>query len=150
MREVLLIIHLVAVSLWLGGSVMHGVITTRMASSGSLEARTHLARIGTMLGTTFYMPMAVLTLLSGIGLVLLGDAYSFGDLFVSVGFLAIIVAAVLGPVKFKPLSERVVEAYAAGDEAGGDAASRQIMTWSTVNTTLILVALVLMVLKPGS
>lgn len=54
-------------------------------------------RVEEQLGTTSYAPVAILTLLTGIGLVPGDEAYSFGDVFVSAGFLAIIVAAILGP-----------------------------------------------------
>lgn len=149
MRDTLLIIHIVAVSLWLGGSVMNGLLNVRLASTGNLSAQAVLARVEENLGTTFYAPVAILTLLTGIGLVLGDEAYSFGDVFVSAGFLAIIVAAVLGPTKFTPLGERMAEAFEAGDAEAGQAASREISRWSALDVGLILIALALMVIKPG-
>lgn len=150
MRDVLLSIHIIAVALWLGGSVMNGVVNAKLAATGDIAANARLARVETNLGQQFYMPASILTLLSGIGLVLVSDgAYSFGDLWVSVGFLSIIVAAVLGPVKFLPLSREIADAYEAGEAERAGAASQQIAMWSTVNTVLIVVALVLMVYKPG-
>lgn len=149
MRDTLLIIHIVAVSLWLGGSVMNGLLNARLASTGNMPAQAALARVEASLGTTFYAPVAILTLLSGVGLVLGDDAFSFGDMFVSAGFLAIIVAAVLGPTKFEPLGKRIAEAYEAGDADAGQAASREIAMWSALDVVLILIALALMVIKPG-
>ena len=149
MRDALLIVHLVAVSLWLGGSVMNGLLNARLASTGNLPAQAALARVEENLGTTFYAPVAILTLLSGVGLVLGNDVFSFGDVFVSVGFLAIIVAAVLGPTKFQPLGARMAEAYEAGDAEAGRVASREIAMWSALDVGLILLALALMVIKPG-
>lgn len=151
MRDALLIIHILAVALWLGGSVMNGVLNAKVAATGDTGANATLARVETTLGTQFYMPMAVLTLLSGIGLVLVSDgAYSFGDVFVSVGFLAIIAAAVLGPVKFQPLSERIADAFETGDLEAGAAASKEIAMWSSVSTGLIVLATILMVLRTGA
>lgn len=149
MRNTLLIIHIVAVSLWLGGSVMNGLLNARLASTGDMRAQAALARVEANLGTIFYAPVAILTLLTGVGLVLGDDAYSFGDVFVSAGFLAIIVAAVLGPTRFQPLGEQIAEAYEAGDAETGQAAAGKIAMWSALNVVLILVALVLMVVKPG-
>lgn len=150
MQNVLLIIHILAVSLWLGGSVMNGVLNMKVEATGNTAANAGLARAETTLGLQFYMPMAVLTLLSGIGLVLGNDAYSFGSLFVSFGFLAIIVAAALGPLKFQPLSDRIADAWEAGDVATAQAATKEIAMWSAVNTGLIVVALILMVLRTGA
>lgn len=149
MRNVLLIIHIVAVALWLGGSVMNGVINAKLASTGDVGANARLARVETSLGQQFYMPASILTLLSGIGLVLISDAWGFGEIWVSVGFLSIIVAAILGPVRFLPLSREIADAYEAGDAERAGAASQKIAMWSTLNTLLIVVALVLMVYKPG-
>lgn len=150
MRDVLLSIHIIAVALWLGGSVMNGVVNAKLAATGDVAANARLARVETNLGQQFYMPASILTLLSGIGLVLVSDgAYSFGDLWVSIGFLSIIVAAVLGPVKFLPLSREIADAYEAGEVERAGAASQKIAMWSTVNTALIVIALVLMVYKPG-
>lgn len=149
MRDALLIIHIIAVSLWLGGSVMNGLLNARLAATGNMPAQAALARIEAKLGTIFYAPAAILTLLTGVGLVLGNETYSFGDVFVSAGFLAIIVAAVLGPTKFEPLGQRIAEAYEAGDAAAGQAASREIALWSALDVGLIVLALALMVIKPG-
>lgn len=150
MRDILLSAHIIAVALWLGGSVMNGVVNAKLAATGDLAANARLARVETNLGQQFYMPAAIVTLLTGIGLVLVSDgAWGFGEIWVSVGFLSIIVAAVLGPVKFLPLSREIAEAYEAGDGERAGAASQQIAMWSGINTLLIVVALVLMVYKPG-
>ncbi len=51
MRDTLLILHIVAVSLWLGGSVMNGLLNARLASTGNLPAQAALARVEESLGT---------------------------------------------------------------------------------------------------
>lgn len=150
MQRVLLTVHIIAVALWLGGSVMNGFINAKVASQEDAHVNAGVARVETSLGLQFYMPMAILTLLTGIGLVLNSDAYSFGSVFVGFGFLSIIVAAVLGPTKFQPLSDRIAAAYEAGDVPAARAASREIAMWSTINTALILLALVLMVYRTGA
>lgn len=150
MQDVLLIVHILAAALWFGGSVMNGVINRKVGAAGSTEASAKLARAEVPLGLQFYMPMAVLTLLSGVGLVLVSDdVYSFADPFVSIGFLAIIVSAILGPVKFQPLSERMAEGFESGNLDAAHAAVKEITMWSTVGTLLLLAAIVVMVLKPG-
>lgn len=150
MQDLLLIVHIVAVALWLGGSVMNGVINAKVATAGSVEASAKLARAEVNLGMVFYMPVAIITLLSGVGLVLnSGGAFGFGDPWVSFGFLAVIVAAILGPTRFLPLSEAIATGYESGDVPAAEAAVKQITMWSTINTLLLVVAIVLMVVKPG-
>ena len=147
MRNVLLIVHIAAIAVWFGGSIMNGVINAKIAGTNDMSAKATLARSEVNLGTQVYMPVAVLTLLSGIGLVVVGD-FQFESIWVSFGFLAIIVSAVLGPVKFKPLSERIAVGYEGGDVAAAEAATKQITMWSSINTALLFIAIVLMVIKP--
>ncbi len=151
MRDALLIIHILAIAAWIGGSIMNGVINMRVAAAGSVEGNAVLARSTVKLGMVFYMPAAIVTLLSGIGLIIASDdAYSWGAPWVSFGFLAVIVAAILGPVKFLPLSEQIAAGYEAGDVEAAQKASKDIAMWSSVNTLILVVALALMVIKPGS
>ena len=110
MRNVLLIVHIAAIAVWFGGSIMNGVINAKIAGTNDMSAKATLARSEVNLGTQVYMPVAILTLLTGIGLVVVGD-FQFESIWVSFGFLAIIVSAVLGPVKFKPLSEQIAAGY---------------------------------------
>ena len=147
MRNVLLIVHIAAIAVWFGGSIMNGVINAKIAGTSDMSAKATLARSEVNLGTQVYMPVAILTLLTGIGLVVVGD-FQFESIWVSFGFLAIIVSAVLGPVKFKPLSEQIAAGYEGGEVAAAEGASKQIAMWSTVNTLLLFVAIVLMVIKP--
>ncbi len=148
MRDLLLIIHIVSIALWLGGGIMTGLVNQLVAGQASIEASARLARAETRLGRIFYMPLGILTLLSGIGLVLASDAYSFADPFVGIGFLAILVAAVLGPVKFEPIGERIAAGYESGDTTAALVAVKEMRLWSTVDMGLILIAIVFMVVKP--
>lgn len=147
MQKVLLAVHVLAMALWLGGSIMNGVINMNVMKQGSTEGSATLARAEAKLGMTFYMPMSILTLLSGIGLVVNGD-FDWGAPWISVGFLTVIVAAILGPVKFQPLTDRMIAEYEAGDAAAGAATGMEIGKWSSITTILLVVSVILMVWKP--
>ena len=69
MRNVLLIVHIAAIAVWFGGSIMNGVINAKIAGTNDMSAKATLARSEVNLGTQVYMPVAILTLLTGIGLV---------------------------------------------------------------------------------
>ncbi len=147
--ELLLVVHIVAIAIWFGGSVMNAIINMSVMKLGRQEANAGLARAETGLGMKVYMPASILTLLSGIGLVLVSDdLYGFGDPWISFGFLVVIVAAVLGPVKFQPLSEAIAEGYESGDVPAAEAAVKEIKVWSAVNSGLLLLAIIAMVVKP--
>ncbi len=150
MRDVLLTIHILAMALWLGGSIMNGVLNMNVMKLDDAQASAGLAKAEAKLGMTFYMPMSILTLLSGIGLLVAvdGTPYGFADPWVSFGFLTVIVAAVMGPVKFQPLTDRMIAEYEAGDSAAGKATGMEIGKWSSITTGLLLLTVILMVVKP--
>lgn len=147
MQEILLIVHILSMALWFGGSVFNGMINMKVVSLGNNEGNATLAKAQKNTGMTFYMPMSILTLLSGVGLVLNGD-FDWGSPWISFGFLTVIVAAVLGPVKFQPLTDKMIELHEAGDHEGATAAGMQIGNWSMLSTGLLLISIVLMVIKP--
>lgn len=148
MRDTLLSIHIIAITLWFGGSIMMGYLNMGVMKLGRIEASAGLARAETKAGLQFFMPMSIITLLTGVWLVLDNDAYEFSDPFVSFGFLAIISGVILGPTKFMPIGERMADALEARDEAAAAAATKEMMTWSMIQNLLLLIAIVLMVVKP--
>ncbi len=151
MRDLLLSIHVIAIALWFGGAVMIGLLNMGVMKAGRVDAQAVLARVESGLGLKWFMPMAVTTLVTGILLIVAvdGSPYEFSDLFVSVGFLAIIVSAILGPTKFEPLGRKIADSIEAGDQAAAEAAAKEIRMWSISQEILLLVTIVLMVVKPG-
>jgi uncharacterized membrane protein len=149
MSNVLLIIHILAVCLWLGGSIMNGIMNAGVMKTGDANTLATTFRAQAKTGLTFYMPMSILTLLTGIGLVVTSDGlFSMGDPWVSFGFLTVIVAAVLGPVKLQPLTDKAIEQFEAGDLAGGKKSAMDIGKFSSITTGLLAIAVILMVAKP--
>ncbi len=149
MRDILLIVHIISIALWLGGSIMNGVINMNVMKQNSLDGSLALARAEAKLGLTFYMPMSILAFVTGIALVVTSDGvFSMGDPWVSFGMLTVIVAAVLGPVKLQPLTDKMIAQYEAGDLAAGTAAGMEIGKWSTITTALLVISTILMVVKP--
>lgn len=152
MRDALLAIHILAVCLWFGGSIMNGVLNANVMKQNDAAAAAGLARAEAKLGVTFYMPMAVITLLSGLLLVFAVDGapWSLGDPWISLGFLTIIVAAVMGPVKFQPLTDKMIAAYEAGQPEEGKRLGMEIGKFSSITTGLLFLSIVAMVWKPGT
>jgi uncharacterized membrane protein len=112
----------------------------------------------TRIGMAIIAPGAFLILATGIVMVIDSDAYGFGDLFVTVGMIAIITLIAFGPLFFTPAerklgatAERDVAAAGSGEvKLGADyqAAARRYALVGNINVLIVLVAIFFMVVKP--
>ncbi|MGB7861341.1 MAG: hypothetical protein WBM90_12650 [Acidimicrobiia bacterium] len=144
--EALLVLHIAAAGTWLGANVMQAVVPPMMARQ-SAEAAAGWYRTAAGLSKKLYMPAAILLLITGIWMVVRIDAYSFGSLFVTIGFVMIVVGAILGIVIFGPGSEAAADAVESGDPGRIKAAASKLATWGTVDTLLLLFTITAMVIR---
>lgn len=103
-----------------------------------------------VLGRALYPPAAVLVLITGILLVVGGDAYSFADTFVSLGFLAFVVGLVLGVGVYAPQGRKALEELKAGNVSAALAIDRRIMAIGVAELILLVLTLLSMVYRWGS
>lgn len=150
MREVLLILHILGAGAWFGGNAVQLLVNPRVGRSGPSVAA-HWLRTTVRMGTHLYTPAAVLLLLTGVGLVLVSDGvYEFSDIFVSIGFLVVIVGAALGMAVFGPTGRRAADAYESGATDEARASERRLAGFGSLDTVLVVLAIVVMVLRLGS
>jgi hypothetical protein len=97
----------------------------------------------------YYNVAGVVVLLSGVGLVLVDSPYEFSDVFVSVGFLAVIVGLVLGVLQFGPGTRALVGAIDDGDEAAEHRLTNRLALVGMVDSLVLVVAIVAMVARWG-
>jgi len=145
-RNTLLVLHIVAVAVWLGSNIFQLSVGRRFAAEGGAPAASWMASTVVM-GRNLYGPAGVLILLTGVGLVLNGSAYSFGSGFVSVGFAVIIIGIILGVRVFGPAGEEAAAEFAAGNDARGREVFGRIATFGYIDTALVVLAVVAMVTK---
>lgn len=148
MRDFLLVLHIIGAAAWLGANIAQIVTTRRLVARGGDVAASWM---GTTVfwGKALYTPAAILILATGIGLVLDSAVYEFSNAFVSLGFVVVVVGAVLGIVVFAKGGERAAAAFATGDDTGGRAEVNKLMPWGIVDTVLIVIVTVAMVGKWG-
>lgn len=150
LSDTLLLLHIAAAGTWLGANIVQAVVPG-LGRSESPSFNAGWLRIAAKLGTRLYMPVAILILGTGVGLVLTSDgAYEFSDLFVSIGFTVVIIGAVLGSAVFSPTGMKTAEAFERGDEAAARAGTRRLAGFGVLDTLLILLAILVMVLRLGS
>lgn len=150
LSETFLFLHIAAAGIWLGANIVQ-IAVPSLSRSESTSFSAGWLRIGAKLGRVLYMPVGVLLLASGVGLVLTSEgAYEFSDLFVSIGFAVIVIGAVLGAAVFAPGGFKAAEAFERGDETTGRATTRRLAGFGVIDTLLLLFAIVVMILRLGS
>jgi uncharacterized membrane protein len=146
--EGLLFVHIVTVSVWLGGSIMLAFVSGRIQRTGDAAFRARFARAAGVVGPVIGVS-AILVLASGIWMVLDSDPIELSQLWVWLGLALFIVSAVVGAAYFAPASDRIVKALEAGQVQEADRRARTFNLVSRLDTLLLLVIVGLMVFKPG-
>jgi hypothetical protein len=146
LRDILLVLHIAGAGTWFGANIVQAVVPS-MALKQAGAAASGWYRIAGRLSTVLYMPAAIVILVTGISLVLQSDVYGFGSLFVSIGFVTIVIGALLGIFVFGPVSTRAADAIDAGDTAGATAATGRLAAFGVIDTLLVLTTITVMVLR---
>lgn len=149
MASVLLFIHILAACAWWGTSAVQMVTNRRMAASSDQIAANWLRTVVSY-GNTIYLPSAVLLLITGVWMVLIDDAYGFGNLFVTIGFAMVILGAVFGARIFGPLSERAAELREEGNSADAQPIYARLRTAGMVDGFLLTLTIAAMVGRWGA
>lgn len=148
MQEFLLVVHILAAGAWIGTNVVQLSTGGRIVAQGGQAAATWLTSL-VQWGRVIYTPATIVILATGTGLVLNSSLYEFSNAFVSIGFLAVIVAAALGMTVFAKGWKKAAAAFASGDDDAGRAAAKSVMPWVGLDWLVLLFALFAMVYKWG-
>ena len=148
MQEFLLVIHIIAAGAWIGTNVVQTVTMRRVMAQGGQPAATWMTSV-VYWGRVIYTPAAIVILATGTGMVLNSSLYEFSNAFVSIGFLAVIVAAALGMTVFAKAGKKAATAFDSGDDDAGRAAAMSVMPWVGLDWFVLLFALFAMVYKWG-
>jgi uncharacterized membrane protein len=146
--EFLLFIHILAVTAWLGANVTQFVVTPAMQKTGGAPAAEWMRQV-VRLGTRVYTPAAVLILVTGVWMVLRDSLFEFEQVFVTVGFITVIVGMALGMRVFGPGRRDVAALHDAGDETAAAVAHRRLAVFGIVDTALVVITIWMMVDKTG-
>ncbi len=146
MRTTLLVIHILSVAIWFGGIIAMSYAGSALGGADH-RVRRWFADAQLAVGRVLFSAASILTLITGVWLVLDNTFFEFSDTFVSIGFLVVIVGTVLGMVVYAPACKQLVGAIDAGDASAQEAASRKLMITNSVNAILLLVATVAMVAR---
>jgi uncharacterized membrane protein len=146
--EVLLFVHIVAVAVWVGGSIMLAFISNRIERTGDAAFRARFAKEAGIVGPVIGVS-AALVLASGIWMVVESEAIELSQLWVWLGLSLFGVSIVVGAAYFGPASGRIQRALEEGRIEEANRGAKTFDLVSRLDLLLLLVILGLMVFKPA-
>ena len=147
MYNVLLIIHILAAMVWIGGGIYSMFEDRRIGGD-----RTRLADFldhSDWTGTRLFGPAAFVTLLAGVGMVVSSDTWSFSQTWIWLAIGLFVVSLAIGAGYYGPTYARIRALMAAGDDAGVERVRRRLTLVTQIDAALLITIVVLMVTKPG-
>ena len=152
MIEWVVVLHVLAGAAWFGGHLfMEGLM------AGAARTKDSGTMMTVMLGIVdtsarLFTAAGLLVLVTGIWIVIdLSPVYGFEMMFVSIGFLVVLIGLGVSIFFFRPKGAALKEAIAQQGVTSTAAAAlaKQLSMVSHIMTLLVTIALVVMVLKPG-
>jgi len=147
MRDGLLFLHILGVTVWLGGGLHSAYTYSALARMEAAAAGAAIERLHKLEGR-FFGPAILVVLLTGIGLVLNSEAYRWGDTFVIMGLATFVIAAILDSTIGKKNGLRLVAAASSGTGMAG--ALRSWQRGTLLDVLVLLVTLWAMIAKFGA
>ena len=147
--DCLLLLHIMAAMVWVGGLVALSVISTLVLRGGDSEAIARFAASLRVIGPVMLAPASLAAVGFGVWLVADSDAWDFGQTWI-VAALVLVAAAVLVGAAF--LSRAALGAQSAIEAGDTVTAVANLRRWSwgvRVLVALLVVATWDMVMKPG-
>ncbi len=147
-RNLLLTLHISAVTGWLGADLLQYVVVPKLRAAGR-DVDLAWSEVTAFLHDRYYATVAVVILASGLGLFFEGD-WSFRESkFIWVGLTAILLGGGLGGGRLAPLAKKRLAALKAGDDATAHAADRQSLAIEIFLSAVVVVTILAMVSKWG-
>jgi uncharacterized membrane protein len=149
LHNVLLVIHVLSVIVWLGAGVGATYFGSRLTAEGG-EIAVKWLRLSETSGSRLYGPASGLTLLSGIGLVLTTDAYSFGSIFVILGMTVWIVLAIANGAYAGRQEKKLLKATEESDEPTRRETTGALNRFLVVEYILLVTVVIAMIYRWGA
>ncbi len=143
MRDLLLVVHVLAAAAWIGGSLFAGYSFSVL---GALRDLKTVKSVEEATGAKFFGTAVVILFLSGAALVIVSDRFGWGHAFVLIGIAAIAVEGILESAIIGPRLTRIAEAKTPDVDS-----FRRTLSWSTLAHLVLFAAVVwVMVVKLGA
>jgi putative copper export protein len=148
MHELLVAVHVLAATAWVGGGVYSVVMSNRALATG--DGFEFVAAQAQRAGTRLFAPASAVVLLSGVTIVLTTASWRFGQTFVWASLVLAAVSLAIGAAFYGPTWSRVRSLQTEDPDSPQLAVLRRRVLWVTrVDVAVLASVVVLMVTKPG-
>lgn len=146
--EVLRLVHVLSATLWVGGAITMRIVARRLADADPAH-RLGFARDQGHLIRAVFTPAATLILVTGVWMVAESPIFGFEQLWVVVGLFAVVASMAVAHGYTLPRASRAIELAEEG--RGPEAGAVMARLSPVINTVvaLLVLAVVLMITKPG-
>ena len=151
MYELFKFIHVAAAIAWLGAGLAFQIMNARVASSKDPAAVAVMSEQGEWFGKMYFSTAAIVTLVAGIVMVLVGEGIGFGDLWITAGFVGIVASIVIGAVLIGRATSELTETITAEGATSSRVGmlQRRLAALGVVDLAILFTVAALMIYKPG-
>ncbi|MCJ7725086.1 MAG: DUF2269 family protein [Acidimicrobiia bacterium] len=146
MTEFLKLVHVLFAAFWVGGAVLlvaYGMSILKADATTKVAFSRMMLVAGRLFGA-----FAAVALAAGTWMVLRVDGYGFDQAWISIGFMGIIIGAVLGPAFYAPQARALIGELESGNAAAA-AREKRIGIVSLLEAIMLVAVVWAMVYKPG-
>jgi hypothetical protein len=139
LEELLLVVHILSAAIWIGTAVFFGYAGPRFRNVGGPAVA---GWIEVALGAIprFISPVAILTMVSGVALVVVQDEWGWDDGFVWVGLAVFVLVLAVGVGWNAPNMRKGLAAFEAGDLPAVAKAMREVANGGLLMVSLLVLA----------
>jgi uncharacterized membrane protein len=148
--ELYLAVHILSAVLWVGGGVSVHILGRWVAREGDPERMVVFNRDAVKIGNVFYAPLAIVLIVAGV-LLVEEVGYSYGDLWITLGFVGWLFSLAVGVGFHAQQSSKIEAAVAVGGPASADvqAGIRRILLVNSIEILVLVLVVIDMAVKPG-
>jgi uncharacterized membrane protein len=149
MYNVLLYVHIVGGVIWVGGAFVLQVLAIAASRSKDSTELPRVGRYAEFVGTRVFVPASLILFIAGVVMVL--QAWSFGQLWIALAVALWIASALTGAIYLGPTAKKVAHFFETeGPESvAGRAQLNRLFMVSRLELVSFAFIVALMVFKPG-
>lgn len=140
-------LHVLVAIIWVGGGILQTILVWRVRKADAIH-RLGLARDMRAMADKVFGAATVAVLLFGIWMVIERPAFAFGDTWIVIGLVGIVLSGAIGGAFFAPKGKALVARLESGESA--DKLLGVISRVALVDQVILLVVVWAMVAKPGA
>jgi len=148
LTNLLLIIHILAVTVWIGAGVTMDALRIKAASTKEKSKIKNVIKDNQWLGPRVFLPAGVVTLFTGVAQVIFREGIDFLDTWIIIALVGIVVAIVHGGAVIARLEEKLVNTDEKSPEF--DNIYNSFIVATRTSLAILVVILLDMVVKPTS